>query len=514
MHFHRLNFNTWPVAVTLLVFLPWICPWTDLPAPAVLPLLVNLVCLALLMAVMAVSGLHRRALWQAVCLTWAIAALVNTAMATLQYFDLAGSLHPWVYETPPDQIYGNVRQRNLYATLCAMGLAVIVWQGEGVDSVRAGAALARLRVTASALAAACLGVGLAMSASRTGLMELVLLWLVLVGWHVCAPAAARTRATGTRALLVATLACVLSMWLLPQLSGHSETALNRLFNSNETCQSRRLLWGNMWELVMQKPWLGWGWGSINYAHFMTEYQGPRFCGILNNAHNLPLHLAVMLGLPVALLLVAVVGVIIYRAKPWHATDSAQRQAWAVLALIGLHSMVEFPLWTEGFQFAFGLSIWYLYGCRVQGLTAQAWLDTPVWGATGSRVIALAVAGILLLGCALVYSSYDRVRQLFVPPHLRPPAYAKGIGLQAHDVHLFVYEIGMAQLHEKVTLHNAQNMLDLALNALRSQATPLAIERAIAALTLLDRLEEARFYEARYQAIFPQAYARWAASERK
>ena len=45
------------------------------------------------------------------------------------------------------------------------------------------------------------------------------------------------------------------------------------------------------------PWLGWGWGELDYAHYATLYDGPRFCDILDNAHNLPLHLAVELGIP-------------------------------------------------------------------------------------------------------------------------------------------------------------------------------------------------------------------------
>lgn len=35
---------------------------------------------------------------------------------------------------------------------------------------------------------------------------------------------------------------------------------------------------------------------------MTLFPGERFCVLLDNAHNLPLHLAVELGVPVAALL--------------------------------------------------------------------------------------------------------------------------------------------------------------------------------------------------------------------
>ena len=513
----KLQRFTWPVApacATVLVLLPWISPWSDWPAPEVLPLLTNVVCLAFLVAVIALSGLTRRALWTAACWGWLIAALVNTLLAWLQYFDLAGALHEWVAETPPNQIFGNVRQRNLYASLCAMGLVVLAWQTGGVASRPTSVSPSRARMRSSALGAATLGLGLALSNSRTGLLELVLLWLALAWWVWRAPKDGRARALGPWVLGSATLAYVLSSWLLPLVSAHQETALTRLFSTEDSCASRRVLWANMWQLVMKKPWLGWGWGRIVEAHFITEYQGPRFCGVVNNAHNLPLHLAVTLGLPVALLVVAAVGVVIYRARPWQATDPAEQLAWAVVALIGLHSLLELPLWTEEFQIAFLLCVWYLYGCRDHGHKALAWLDAPVWGTMKSRLSALALAFGLLLASAQVYDSYDRVRQVFVPPNLRPPEYAKGIGLQSRDIVLFVHEIGFAQLSAELTPQNAQNMLDIALDVMHSRLNPFAIERAIAALTLLGRSEEAYFYETRYKALFPDDFAHWVSSGRK
>jgi hypothetical protein len=87
-------------------------------------------------------------------------------------------------------------------------------------------------------------------------------------------------------------------------------------------------------------------------------------------------------------------------------------------------------------------------------------------------------------------------------------------LQARDIALFVHEIGIAQLNAAVTPNNAQNMPDLALDSLRNRVTPLALERAIAALKLLGRVDEARLYEARYQAILPQDYAHWRSSGRQ
>ena len=53
---------------------------------------------------------------------------------------------------------------------------------------------------------------------------------------------------------------------------------------------------------------------------MTLYPSARFCDILDNAHNLPLHLAVELGLPAALLLCGTALWLTLQRKPWREAD--------------------------------------------------------------------------------------------------------------------------------------------------------------------------------------------------
>ena len=74
------------------------------------------------------------------------------------------------------------------------------------------------------------------------------------------------------------------------------------------------------------------------------FPGDRFSVLLDNAHNLPLHLAVELGLPVAAVACGAVVAWVVRARPWQETDAVRQLAWGALAIIGLHSMVEVPLW--------------------------------------------------------------------------------------------------------------------------------------------------------------------------
>jgi hypothetical protein len=142
-----------------------------------------------------------------------------------------------------------------------------------------------------------LAAGNALSHSRTGLFELLLILALAAIWglhrETCGALGAWPRCcppTGWR------------RWGCQHCSLRVLHAgiFTRLSEGAPSCSSRTTLWSNVLELIGQKPWFGWGWGRLDYAHYITLFDGPRFCDILDNAHNLPLHLAVELGVPVAL----------------------------------------------------------------------------------------------------------------------------------------------------------------------------------------------------------------------
>ena len=110
---------------------------------------------------------------------------------------------------------------------------------------------------------------------------------------------------------------------------------------------------------------------------MHPYAGPRFCEIMGNAHNLPLHLAAELGLPLALLVCATLLGLVLRARPWRETDATRQLGWSVLAVIAVHSLLEYPLWYGPFQLAALLALMLLWQSGLQpgtpaGLLGAAW----------------------------------------------------------------------------------------------------------------------------------------------
>jgi hypothetical protein len=263
------------------------------------------------------------------------------------------------------------------------------------------------------------------------------------------------------------------------------------------CSSRLVLWSNVLRLIAARPILGWGWGELDYAHFMTLYPGARFCDILDNAHNLPLHLAVELGLPAALLVCGGAVLWILRERPWREGAPRRRLAWALVALILLHSLLEYPLWYGPFQLAFGAALGWL-------LAGRAASPAPA-----SRRPALAAALVLMAVAGYAAWDYVRVSQIYVMPEDRLAAWRDDTLQHARRSWLFQGQAEFADLTlTHVTAANAPRVHALALETLHYSPEPRVIERAIESATLLGRGDEAVQLLARFRAAFPAEYEAW------
>lgn len=423
---------------------------------------------------------------------WLAAGLISSVFALLQYTGNATALMPWINWAPPGEAFANLRQRNQFASLTNIALAALLaWQVLPRRAAQAPARSALLLAAAMAL----LTLGNAASASRTGLLQLLMLAAVVLLWR-------RERRV---ALWVAwALACyAIGTLALPWLVGLDPSMhgmFSRLRTGDALCSSRLTLWRNVLDLIAQRPWLGWGWGELDYAHYMTLYEGPRFCDILDNAHNLPLHLAVELGVPAALLFCAVCLWAVIAQRPWRETDPLRQMAWMVLAVIGVHSLLEYPLWYGPFQLACGLSLGLLW--RGQSVRTGRAVALP-----------LVLACLLLSACAYAAWDYRRISQIYLPPAQRLPQYQDDTLAKIQHSWLFRRQVQFAELSiSTVTPENAAYIHALASELLHFSPEAKLIEKLLDAALLLDDDEEVRQHRARFEAAFPQAYARWVARQ--
>jgi len=499
--------------------LPWLNPFTSGPNSAVSPLLVSWACVATLLLWWSALAITPQQRLRSVALAWATAACANAVLGLLQYFDASAAWSPWVNQPGLGQAFGNLRQRNQFASLCSMGVCALAWwaQQRGPQASRAGAwGLLAL--------GALLGAASAASGSRTGLLQMVLLLVLVLVWRRASGALTPAAPRWPLSLLVVALAAyVLAALVLPGLAGVDGSVFGRLNETSAQCTSRLNLWRNVLYLVAQKPLLGWGWEGLKYAHFITLYDAPwaglRFCAIVDNAHNLPLHLAVELGLPLALVAMLALGAWLWRHQPWRETAPARQLAWAVLGAIGVHSLLEYPLWYGPFQLAVLLCLWVLHAFPAEARASDRVADYVLADlrSAGARSArwgwpAAWAAGAIGLALAAAAQSYWRVSQPYLAPGERAPAYRALAWDSLRSTRLFAQQVDFAELTlTPVTAENAPRLWALGLQVLHFSPEPRVLQKLLHSGQMLGYDADVAFYARRFATAYPDDYARWVQS---
>ena len=254
----------------------------------------------------------------------------------------------------PGRAVGNLRQPNHLCSLLLWALVAAVALHE----------LRQLHALALAALLPLLVLAVELSASRTGAVGLLLLLL----WGLLDRGLSR----GARFALLATPLLYLLAWaamagwgeLSQQALGAGARAAAEGGMSADSPNARTNIWRNTWALVLANPWFGVGFGEFNFAWSLSAFAN-RPTAFFDHSHNLPLQLMVELGLPLALLMLALLASALGRAAylAWQAQGeqaSMRRAGLVMLLLIGLHSLVEYPLWYAYFllptALALGLSL--------------------------------------------------------------------------------------------------------------------------------------------------------------
>ena len=329
---------------------------------------------------------------------WVIAGLLNAGIALLQVFapDLTDGdfLARSGY---PGRAVGNLRQPNHLSSLA-------VWAAIGVIALLQ---LGRLRAWPARLVFALLTGVVVLTASRTGLVSVVL----LAAWGLLDRSLARdTRRLLAAAPLLYGLAWS-AMWWWAQHSHRAFGGQDRL-QETDISSSRFGIWGNTLDLIARHPWTGVGFGEFNLAWSMTPFPG-RPTAFFDHAHNLPLHIAAELGLPMAGAVMALLLWALVRGWGWgRPAAPAARCAWVFVLMIGLHSLLEYPLWYAYFllptAWAWGLTL----GSPARPASGQGTANQPGSSGTATPPWAVAAGLALVIGSAASALDYTRVTRIF------------------------------------------------------------------------------------------------------
>lgn len=476
------------------VLLAWLVA-SLLWVPQVVDRALTMGLIASLMCVWLMAAVGRRAAVDESLLRWLVvgliaAAVISAILGVLQYVGWARELSPWVNQPLKGDAFANLRQRNQFASLTSIGLvAVLGWvaaQSKTYNMSRGAWVLACVLINVLAAGVAC-------TVSRTGAVQWALVGVLMVawGWRGAKLDAALGKGLVWLALAAPALVAVWSVlmpWVALQTTGEwGASMILRVTGQAQdyaACGGRRVLWTNVLALIAQHPWLGWGWGETDYAHFMTGYSSLRFCDMLDNAHDFPLHLALEFGVPFALAVMAVVGVWILRRTPWREQQAWRVMAWCLLLVLGLHSLLEYPLWYGPFQMTLGLAIGLLWAPH----NAQTGVDASTERQEGPML----VAALLFIGCLYAAWDFNRVGQIYRQAASRDAAYKDNPLHHAKQSWLFKNQADFAEVTtQTVTADNAAELYPQALRLMHYSPEARVVQRVIDSGTLLGNDKEAQ-----------------------
>jgi O-antigen ligase len=316
-------------------------------------------------------------------------AELNALAGVLQHYRWGTFLDPYVTAKVSSAVYGNTAQPNHYADYLALGLISL-----GLLHARRS-----LRIWQATLLALPLLFVMVLSGSRSS-------WLYLL----CTAGLAflwQRRERSLRPLWHYSLLLVLGFGLMhfvvqiPWLEGAdgSVTTTERLFGDTASGGIRLHLWREAALIFAQFPLLGAGFGQFAYQHLQlaADLRNPAISGLYNNAHNLPLQIAAEAGLAGVALLLVTLG-LWFRAVV-RAAQFTLHHWWgyAMLAVLGIHSLLEYPLW-------------YAYFIGVAALLLGMF-DAATHPLELRRVGRVAVAAMLLLGVVSLVQELIGYRRL-------------------------------------------------------------------------------------------------------
>jgi O-antigen ligase len=259
---------------------------------------------------------------------------------------------------------------------------------------------------------------------------------------------------------------------------------DRLFQIASGVAPRLQLWGEGWQMFLDAPLIGAGFGQFAWEHFLHQAANGAGAapGVFNHAHNLVVQFLAETGITGALIVTAAAVVWIADLRN---VKVAPEWWWllALLAVIGIHSMLEYPLW-----YAYFLGV----AALLLGLGAERRI--PVRHGGGARA---ATALFVLLGCVNLvavmppYRDFERLVFGAAPPS---PAGAQAFTaamMRAHRDPLLEPYVELAfALGAPIGTHGLQEQLELNTRAMRFAPVAAVVYRQAVLLALAGDREAA------------------------
>jgi O-antigen ligase len=311
---------------------------------------------ALCVAAGATLGRDDSSLVDALAFATVLAAIASVGMALVQWLQL----QPVSWVEPlrgGSRPYANIGQPNHLSSIIAIGMIGLLRWFE----------IRRIGRASLLLGASFLGLGMLLTQSRTG-------WLVFA---LCVAWLTLSRQVRLRTPPVALVGALLVFSALTLVWGHVNEALSLtgpdLASARLEAGTRPLHWAALWDAAWRRPWTGYGWTQVTYAHQAVALDHPFTGEHITNSHNVALDLLIWNGFPLGAMIIA--SLIFWFVRHLMACrDGEQALLLCIVIALGTHAMVEYPL--EYAFFLLPLGFWM--GTLDSKPTQRVALAGPGW----------------------------------------------------------------------------------------------------------------------------------------
>lgn len=427
----------------------------------------------------------------ATTLAWFLLAggAISALVGLLQHYQISTPFDSLVGRKAALQVYGNLGQPNHFAAYLTLSLASTTY-------------LFSCRRLHGALAAGCIALFLlllAVAGSRST-------WLYLGALIVLALLLHRLRRDdGSRRIAV--LACWLlpgflaAQWLvtLPFMAPAGvELVTERLFQMASGIEPRLQMWGEAWDMFLSAPLLGAGLGQFAWHHFLHQAATGATAapGVFNHSHNVVMQLLAETG---ALGASVIVGAVLLWLADLRRAKFGLEAWWllALLSVIGIHSLLEYPLW---YAYFLGMAALLL------GLGAERVFVLRLARAARAVVGLGIIAGWLnLMGVLSPYREFERL--VFSSEQRSPPAakeqdFARALA-NVHREPLLVPYVELAVAYGITpSKEKLSEKLELTTRAMHFAPVDVVVYRQALLLALAGRGEAAREQFERSLRVYP------------
>lgn len=325
----------WVAVFGVLAIQPYINPITY-PTGLIFDLSVILSAIAISIAI--ANTEHKHKLLKVLMMIVVSGSILTVLTQLAQYMRLELPKYLLFPNIASTRIYGNVAQPNQSAFILALGTSGLLYLSSLANS--------RFKSIILILPSLLFGIGLGLSASRTGLILMV---IAILGYIVLFQRPIRTKIiTGSICALLLLLGYSFGSQLLVNYNSGALSAMERL-STNSSTDIRWLLSKQAWLLFLEQPITGVGWGNLMGASLDRAQQLTWFSAIAHS-HFFITNIAAETGI-IGLLILCPFAYILLRNFSFRPSN-AKATIYILLAIFIAYSSSEFPLWLPRYLIIF------------------------------------------------------------------------------------------------------------------------------------------------------------------